>query len=54
MNMFNAAILHVNIYTSLTFVGDFEFMIALICTGLAYIPLLVTMYPNNFPAATPK
>lgn len=54
MNRLSAATRPVNFFTSLTFLGDYMFIISLIWLGFASIPLCVTMQPKNVPAATPN
>ena len=54
MNLFNAATRSVSFWKSLTDGGDVSSKIALIYSGLASIPLLVTMCPKNLPDETTK
>jgi hypothetical protein len=54
MNMFKAAILSVNFWTSFLDYRGFLFIIALILLGLALIPFTDTKHPSTFPLCTPN
>ena len=53
-NRFKAAMQPVSFWTSLMVVGASMAMMALIFSGLASIPRLLTMNPSSFPEGTPK
>jgi hypothetical protein len=54
MNLFRAAMQPVNFCTSLILAGASISVMAVIFTGLASMPLLLTMNLSNFPEGTPK
>ena len=54
MNWFKVASRPVSLCTSLTHCGDLSLAIAFTWSGLASIPLWLTMYPRNFPDDTLK
>jgi hypothetical protein len=54
MNLFRAAIHPVSFCTSLIMAGASISVMAMIFTGLASIPRLLTINPSNFLDGTPK
>jgi hypothetical protein len=54
MNLFRAAIHSVSFYISLIMSGASISVMAMIFSGLASIPRLLTMNPSNFPDGTPN
>jgi hypothetical protein len=54
MNLLSAAMRPINFCNSFLFYGGCIWMITLILSGLASIPLLETKQPNTLPLVTPK
>jgi hypothetical protein len=54
MNLFSAAMRPINFYTSFLVCGSCIWVIALILSGLASIPLVETKQPNTLSLVTPK